>query len=49
MVSLEGGDIPEAAIATGHVRGVGGQSYSSGTSEEKNEEMSKKCFSIKIN
>lgn len=42
-------DIPEVAVATAQVRGVGVLSYSSGTSGEKTEEMSKKCFSIKVN
>lgn len=48
-VWLEERDTPEAAVASAQVGGVGGLSYSSGTSGEKNEEMSKKCFSIKIN
>ena len=38
---------PEAAVESAQVRGIGGMSYSSGTSGEKNEEMSKKCSFIK--
>lgn len=41
-VWLEGRDIPEAAISTAW-------NYGSGTSGERNEEPSEKCFSIKIN
>lgn len=39
---------PEAAVESAQVRGIGGMSYSSGTSGEKNEEMSKKGSFIKI-
>lgn len=42
-------DTPEVAVATAQVRGVRVLSYNSDTSGEKTEEMSKKCFSIKVN
>lgn len=45
----EGGDLPEAAVARTQVKSMGGLSYNNHNPGEKNEKMSKKSFSIKIN
>ena len=45
----EEGDIPEPAVTRAQVKGTGGLSYNNHSTGEKNEKMSKKSFSIKIN